>query len=428
MEKSLVGKLSVCLIIKNEEKNLPDCLESIKNIADEIIVCDTGSDDNSIAIAEKFGSKIVHFKWNGSFADARNYSIAAASSNWILWIDADERLPQASVLEIKKIISNKGSVATAFRVSIHNFKKQGEYFYLSTAHRLFPNHFNISFSGMIHEQISPSVSQLNGKEIMTTIIIEHFGYDLSPVQMQKKYKRNLEILLNNLAKGPESSYLIYNIAKQYALLEDYETAVKYFLWALKQNDLEKYMKVSLLNSLAESYYYLKNYKKLRKIIEQSIKLYDHQAAAYYLLYSLEKSLAHWELAESALNILEKNTEWIRKNNSPLSNEILLKTSFFQQEKAELIPFVINSYLKLSRNVDALNLIEKIIDEHSDKSLYDIYAKLLINQQRYKDAVKAYQDIIRKFSPDIKDIKSLAGLYAKTGERDKAVALLQSLQS
>ena len=94
-------------------------------------------------------SKIVHFKWNGSFADARNYSIATASSNWILWIDADERLPQASVPEIKKIISNKGSVATAFRVSIHNFKKQGEYFYLSTAHRLFPNHFNRTGSAFI---------------------------------------------------------------------------------------------------------------------------------------------------------------------------------------------------------------------------------------------------------------------------------------
>ena len=76
--------LSLCMIVKDEEKNLGRCLESIKDIVDEIIIVDTGSTDNTIKIAEKYGAKIFHYKWDNSFANARNYSLSKASKDWIL--------------------------------------------------------------------------------------------------------------------------------------------------------------------------------------------------------------------------------------------------------------------------------------------------------------------------------------------------------
>ena len=84
--------ISVCLITKNEEKFLSDCLQSIREIADEIILVDTGSTDRTVEIAGAFGCRVIHHEWQNDFSLARNTGITAANGKWILCIDADERL------------------------------------------------------------------------------------------------------------------------------------------------------------------------------------------------------------------------------------------------------------------------------------------------------------------------------------------------
>lgn len=98
--------LSVCIITKNEEKNISRCLESIKNIADEIIVVDTGSTDKTVEIANKYESKVSFHKWNNDFSDARNASIKKATKDWILFLDADEELPKEEGIKLKELINN----------------------------------------------------------------------------------------------------------------------------------------------------------------------------------------------------------------------------------------------------------------------------------------------------------------------------------
>ena len=85
-------KLSLCMIVKNEEKFLAGCLESVKNIVDEIIIVDTGSTDKTIEIANSYNAKVYHFEWKNDFSLARNESIKHATGDWILILDADERL------------------------------------------------------------------------------------------------------------------------------------------------------------------------------------------------------------------------------------------------------------------------------------------------------------------------------------------------
>ena len=89
--------LSVCLIVKNEEQYLFDCLSSVKDIADEIILVDTGSTDSSIEIAGKFTAKVFNFEWVNDFSAARNYAISKAEGDWILYLDADERISPQSL-------------------------------------------------------------------------------------------------------------------------------------------------------------------------------------------------------------------------------------------------------------------------------------------------------------------------------------------
>src|SRR3989338_10012371 len=96
--------LSACMIVKNEEKFLAQCLQSIKNAVDEIIVVDTGSTDRTVEIAQSFGAKIYYHPWRNSFSEARNHSLSYATCDWILQIDADEALEQSDIPLLHKLI------------------------------------------------------------------------------------------------------------------------------------------------------------------------------------------------------------------------------------------------------------------------------------------------------------------------------------
>ena len=97
--------LSLCMITKNEEKNISRCLNSVKEIVDEIIIVDTGSTDNTIEIAKSYGANIYHYDWTNDFSDARNKSLEKATKDWILVLDADEELPYEEGLKLKNVIN-----------------------------------------------------------------------------------------------------------------------------------------------------------------------------------------------------------------------------------------------------------------------------------------------------------------------------------
>ena len=84
--------LSVCMIVRDEEEMLGESLESVSGVADQLVVVDTGSTDATVEIARSHGAEVHHFQWIDDFAAARNQSIRIATANWILWLDADERV------------------------------------------------------------------------------------------------------------------------------------------------------------------------------------------------------------------------------------------------------------------------------------------------------------------------------------------------
>jgi glycosyltransferase involved in cell wall biosynthesis len=214
------------MIVKNEEKALPVCLHSVKDICEEIIIVDTGSADDTIKKAQEFGAVIIPEPWKNDFSHARNISIRAAKHPWILWLDADDIVPADSELKIQEIKKNY-SLNHAFGFLINNSSSalQAEMFQQI---RMFPNRQEIFFESRIHEQVLPSIQSLNLPVCYTDIVITHTGY-CSAEAKRTKQERNIILLEKELCETkPDNPVLLYLYAGALADLGRGEEAVPFY--------------------------------------------------------------------------------------------------------------------------------------------------------------------------------------------------------
>ena len=242
------------MIVKNEEKYLRECLNSVKDIIDEIIIVDTGSTDDTINIAKEFNAKIYNYKWIEDFSDARNFALNKSTGDWILYLDADERLSAKSINKLKNII--KKNELSGYRCIVNSIDDINGKPNLMRYTRLFHNNPSIRFKGKIHEQIDDSLLENGYKISDTDIEIIHVGYNIENGELKNKAMRNLKILKNEYEKN-KSSYNAYQLANTYTTLEDYDSANQYYKIAVKENNLSKeYKAFSYLN--LSGYEYKKN--------------------------------------------------------------------------------------------------------------------------------------------------------------------------
>ncbi len=194
------------MIVRNEEKFLGGCLESIKDIVDEIVIVDTGSDDGTKEIAREYGARVFDFTWNGDFSAARNEALNHCLGEWILYIDADERLRPADKSYVNEILSDSGKVAyTLLFYPIVGYTAYREY-------RIFRNDPRIRFEGVIHESmVSPifNVARENGLEIgESDLVIDHLGYE---GDLTHKHERNVSLLRDQIKNDPGRIYLRWQL-------------------------------------------------------------------------------------------------------------------------------------------------------------------------------------------------------------------------
>lgn len=147
--------LSLCMIVKNEENTLERCLESVKDIVDEMIIIDTGSTDDTIKVAEKYGAKIFFYKWDNSFSNARNYSLSKASKDWILIMDADDELKNEDKDKVIKLINCENNKFNAYFGETLSYSGDyaGDNISSNINIRFIKNGKGYKFIGDIHEQI-----------------------------------------------------------------------------------------------------------------------------------------------------------------------------------------------------------------------------------------------------------------------------------
>jgi tetratricopeptide (TPR) repeat protein len=205
--------VSLCMIVKNEEAYLADCLASAQPFVNEMIVVDTGSTDRTVKIAKQFGAKVFHFQWCDDFAAARNESLRHAQGDWILVLDADERLDAESGRVTLKLISDPEVIAYYIKL-ICPTHHDGGMVRLGWFPRLFRNGIGACFKGIIHEQVAPSLVG-KGKIAHGNVEIYHTGYLKSPEEMAAKAVRNISLLERQVRDDPQHAIGWYHLAEAY---------------------------------------------------------------------------------------------------------------------------------------------------------------------------------------------------------------------
>lgn len=229
--------ISLCMIVKDEADQLPRCLGSVRGIADELVVVDTGSSDGTVAIAEAHGARIVREPWGGDFAAARNAGLERARGEWILFLDADEALDPAQGEELRQVASQCED--EGLFLEIHNYVGEGRQgATVNPVLRMFRNRPAYRFEGRIHEQIAASI--LAGKPDasfrLTGFVVHHYGYQQARVEAKGKVERNMRLLEEALAEEPDNPFYHYNLGVEYLRTGRPERALSHFRESSKRID------------------------------------------------------------------------------------------------------------------------------------------------------------------------------------------------
>ena len=244
--------ISLCMIVKDEEKNLPRCLKSLLPVVDEIVIADTGSTDRTRDIASIFGARVISFPWNGDFSAARNAALKEANGDWILVMDADEVISRQDHKVIRTLVDSSPTQTVAYTVTSRNYTNRvdlekwranrGEYsreemgrgWMPSDKTRLFPNRAEIRFENPVHEMVEPSLDKLGIPSLPAPFVVHHYGY-LDDERQQHKLLHYYELGKRKMAETGESPIAIVELAIQAAAVKKYDEAMSLWQRALKIN-------------------------------------------------------------------------------------------------------------------------------------------------------------------------------------------------
>jgi tetratricopeptide (TPR) repeat protein len=216
----MTALLTAAMIVRDESVVLDECLRSIRDVVDEIVVVDTGSTDDSRDIARSHGARISEVPWRGDFSAPRNAALALARGRWILYIDADERLRDAPRPALESALAEPGVVAHTVRFRPQTgFTRYREY-------RLFRNDPRIRFRGVIHESMLPAIRQVAASDGLriahSEFAMDHVGYD---GDQRRKHERNVPLLRARLAADPAHVFSWHHLGRALEALGDVEGAV-----------------------------------------------------------------------------------------------------------------------------------------------------------------------------------------------------------
>lgn len=440
IERFDLMKLSLCMIVKNEEKVLERCLNSVKNIVNEIIIVDTGSSDQSKNIAKLFTNKIYDFEWCDDFSKARNFAASKASNEWILVLDADEFLDHNEFIkELSKYSEEKLKKIDGLVLNIINFlgengERTAQHKYIRIYNK---NHLN--FVRSIHEQLV----RKDNKEpnlIFTLFNVYHSGYLLKTKKEKKKSERNTPLVLNELKNNKNSGFDYFNIANEYKQLDRLDDALANYVRSyelIKDSNVEwkKYLliymievllrlgrwEVSLSISVDAEKLYPSDVDFIFLTAESLIKLGRHEDAIIKLNYITEKNvtgellaittkdylyyLPYLRLAQlhQQKNNVEDSINWYLQALS--SNKVcmysvegilrLLFTHYNKQEYMSLIPAITSSVNEQDMKILFSNLINLGFAEN----VYE-----LLNYSEFK---RLFKSLSIKLSASTKNKKNLS---------------------
>lgn len=283
--------ISVCMIAKNEEKYIEECLKKLKPYGFEIIVTDTGSSDKTKEIAQKYADKVLDFEWIDDFSAARNFCASHASNNWILALDCDEYVNSIDMKVLRILMQKFPKYVGVIRLKNIVMKTNEQMGYGVDDVTRFYNRSHYTFCAPIHEQVT-LIDESRREETMQCFLMPmeviHYGYALSSEEMRKKQERNLELLYRQIENGQKDPYLFFQTGQSEYILKNYEKATKLFEQGLSMKPSpEKIYVQMMIMTLAKSYLIAKRSAAAVAIMEKYAEecktakyIYMHANALY----------------------------------------------------------------------------------------------------------------------------------------------------
>jgi len=314
-------KLSICMMVKNESKYLEQCLRSLQPLRDgiesELIIVDTGSEDDTVEIARKYTEKVYFHKWNNDFSAMRNKTISYAKGEWSLIIDADEVLQEIQpIIDFLRLSKNSKVGAGAITGKSITDENQLNEFSTIITPRLFKNDGYFHYEGVVHNQ-----PMFKGLLIEISASLLHYGYISTDQElMERKFARTSALLKSELEKDPESIYYWFQLSVTYGMHNEFKEAMEYIekAYELFRKQGKPVENMYVYAHLAHMHQLTRNYKKAEEICFESLQVKDGYLDIYYYLAesqailnkyqaSIDNYIKYLELLEQRENVVEKDT-------------------------------------------------------------------------------------------------------------------------
>ncbi|MBM7854299.1 glycosyltransferase involved in cell wall biosynthesis [Desulfohalotomaculum tongense] len=441
--------ISLCMIVKNEEHCLKRCLNSVKDCVDEIIIVDTGSNDNTVNIAKQFGAKVFHYRWNDDFAAARNFSISNASGDWIFYLDADEELEPHCSQRFRTLANNPGVEGYYFVINNLN---DGNTSLRHINVRMFRNKPEYRFEGRLHEQILNTILAANEKNVVTNsgISIFHYGYLASEYAAKNKGERNYRIIKKMLAEHPDDPFHLYNMGNCLINLNDLTGATLHYGKALKNINLKATYAPSVFIAYISCLLQLGNWFEAARLIEICKTLYPDYVDIHFLEGEFYTRLGHLERGklcyQQCLRLGEKYTGryTTRTGSGSFSPLFQLAQIYKKQGKLEkAIEYQIQglklknddlrNYITLAQLLKThlkdkeqlLNTLSETVKQGDKTEKKLLLARLLNAVEEYNLSLK----LLNQLSDKLEDVCYLKGLaLIKLGRCSEAIQVLKQINN
>lgn len=285
--------ISLAMIVKNEEAVLERCLSSCHDLFDEIIIVDTGSADKSKEIAARFTDKVFDFTWINDFAAARNFSFSKATSEWIMWLDADDILKEEDKQKIRNLdFSDKQMIISDYEYAHDEYDNS---YCTVPRERIVRRSLNLKWEGRIHETIT-----LSAQIYKADFKIHHY-------KKASNSDRNLKILEEIVKENPLNARYVYYLGKEYfdsGLHDKSIPVLNRFVLKIKNGWFEHYYHAH--DMLAQAFYIQKNEERFKRHIYKSLQIEDQRAEPYYYMGIYYSDKQQWQKAifwyESCLRV------------------------------------------------------------------------------------------------------------------------------
>lgn len=381
--KENVPKLSLCMIVKNEEEFLAQCLDSVKDLVDEMIIVDTGSTDATVQIAESYHAQVYHHAWQGSFSEARNYGLQFATGDWILQLDADEALEREDIPVLKEII--KSDKYNAVNVALLSDTENGwakHYF-----QRIF-RRGKAHFEGIVHNQL-----KFEGNCLNSEIRVYHWGYNLSDDKMDAKYDRTEKLLLKQIEVDPTNAFAHHNYLRVLRVRKRWEDAVQEGKKALHvcEGYMGEHHRQMITYDTAHCLLVVGRVEEAEKLCRDILEKYPKNLDLLYTMASIYACQKQYDKAVSELHrFIEVKAE---ESAKPQNKGLIVDTYSFAHKVWEDIS---TCYFELGDIQKAEEAARQAVSIRPQNLVYRVtLAQALIQLGKTEEAVKLIQNTERE---------------------------------